>query len=237
MNTKKISCIVPTYNRPDFVVRTLEELKKQTVYDLLEIIVVDDGSVVEDLETSCAGLCDKYIRLDINSGSVSIPRAVGITHSTCEYIAPVDDDVFNYLDKFEVLLNAIEGTDAKLVYGDMKISDKEGQIGGSFIDNWDPTLPSGWGVDGSQYIYRSDVYEKVPLVFTRRACDWNTARAIKEEFPQDFIHVPQIVSHYYWWGGNRSGDPTTKENVIKPSLFKKYFNNEDNKYIIDFEDV
>ena len=218
----KISCVVPTYNRIEFLEQVLYNLRNIQTYKNLEIIVVDDGSKIpcKDLADKYA---DKYIRLQENSGSVSIPRAIGITHSTGEFIAHIDDDIFNCPDKFSKLHESIVDSDSKLVYGNMRIFKDGLEIPGSFIKDWNPLKPNGWGVDGSQFIYRADVYKKVPLVFTQRGCDWHTARQIKKYFSEDFIHIDYVVSYYTWHRSNRSLDDTTKSSVIYPSKFADYF--------------
>lgn len=234
-STGKVSCILPTYNRAEFLKTTLRSLKEQT-YKNLEIIVVDDGSE-QNMQGLCDGKCDKFIRLKENSGSVSIPRAVGITHATGEYIAHIDDDIWMSPTKIETLVSSLESSPAKLCYGNMSIFKQGVQTGQSRVSNWDPTLPQGWGVDGSQFIYRADVYERVPLIFCRRGCDWNTAKSIREHFDIDFVHVDEEVSRYFWHDSNRSLREETKTLAIHPKKFEQYFLNPKNRFKINYEAV
>lgn len=217
-----ISAIIPTYNRPDFLRESLESLFFQTFKDFNVMIVVDGLDKKKEYED----VIDKYSSLDIeviflkeNSGSVSIPRTIGIANSFSKYIAPVDDDIYNFPNKFELLLKNIE--DSKLCYGAMEIKNSP-YASFSYIHNWNPL--NGWGVDNSQLIYSREVYERIPLSFPKRACDWELAKQIYLEYP-GFKCTPDLVSRYTWHGGNRSLDDSTKIKEIYPEKYISYLIN------------
>jgi glycosyltransferase involved in cell wall biosynthesis len=217
-----LSVIIPTYNRPKMLANCLESLTKQSFKDFNITIVIDGGKDIIDYTQviSQFDLNIKTITLTENSGSVSIPRAIGIVNSDSKYIAPVDDDIYNYPNKFDVLLRSLESSTKKLAYGAMKVID--GPITYSFIPDWNPLIC--WGVDNSQIIYNRNVYKYIPVEFPRRACDWELAKLIYKRFP-GFISVPKIVSSYTWHGGNRSLDETTKTKEIFPTNYKSYLDN------------
>ena len=225
-----VSCIMPTYNRADFLEQRFTELEGSS-YKEWELIVVDDGSTdnTEEVVKNLKGDSDNihYVKVPKNSGCVSIPRAIGITFATGEYIAPWDDDVYHSTEKLEMLVSALSGTDSVLAYGDRYSKDQNNQVAYCTLKDWDPTGEPGWGVDGAQYIYRRSVYEDMDLVFCRRACDWHTAKEIWKVKP-GFVHVKQPVSIYEWHGKNRSLDDSTKEKIIHPEHYKFYF--EDSEY-------
>lgn len=216
-----ISCILPTYNRPSETYDRIVELRNQTIAHLLEIIVVNDGSYLD--YSKIESIKDiKYIKLEYNSGSVSIPRAIGISHSTMPYIAHIDDDVFNFTYKMELLLNHITRTDTLLCYGARITKELNGIEQISYTQPlWDPR--ETWGVDGGQFIYKN-IYNKIPYIFCRRACDYETAKAIAM-YDYSFSSIPNVVCNYIWHGKNRSLDPLTKERKIYPRSFEKYFKN------------
>ena len=227
-----VSCIMPTFNRCDMLQRRFHELRMSS-YDNWELIVVDDGSTddTEEVVKTLKGDDDRihYIKVSKNSGCVSIPRAIGIVQSQGEYIAPWDDDIFHSVDKLEFLVSALSGTDSSLAYGDRFTKDQDDKVTYLTLKDWDPTGNPGWGVDGSQYIYRKDVYSKMPLVFCKRACDWHTAKEIWKTNP-GFVQVTQPVAIYRWHGGNRSLDDTTKDKEIKLKDYEFYFENNDYTY-------
>jgi len=88
----KVSVIIPTHNRAEYLRNAIESASKQTFQDL-EIIVVDDNStdhtaeVVEGFENRKI----KYIRKNVKKGP-SAARNTAILESKGKYIAFLDDD-------------------------------------------------------------------------------------------------------------------------------------------------
>lgn len=212
----KISCILPTYNRASWAIARIKEILLSEVD--LEIIVVNDGG--EGFEFSDPKV--KIINLLENSSSVSIPRNIGITHSQGEYICNIDDDVISHQSKFISLSKLLDETDTELVFG-QRIEIKNGVIINSPVfDSWNPLSPHGWGIDNGQIMYRRSVYEKIPLVFSKRACDWELAKKI-QTISTPFISTREVVCTYIWHDKNRSLDDSTKIKSIYPGNFRKYF--------------
>jgi glycosyltransferase involved in cell wall biosynthesis len=216
-----ISCIIPTYNRPDNALSTIESIYNQTIFNKvpIEIIVVNDGST-EDYSNIKNLKNIKYIELEENSKSVSIPRAIGISYAIGSYIAHMDDDVVNFKNKLELLYSKIIETNTNLCYGSRITVDLQGNQAIEFIDSWDPRKT--WGIDGGQFIYKN-LYNKIPYVFCRRACDYETAKAIAN-YDYRFSFIKDPVCAYIWHGKNRSLDNSTITNQIYPRKFSKYFN-------------
>lgn len=90
----KVSIVVPTYNRGNFIQEMIESVISQT-YDNWELIIVDDGST-----DNTAEIITPYISKNIHYHSLehtgrSFARNYGISKSTGEFIAYLDsDDVF-----------------------------------------------------------------------------------------------------------------------------------------------
>lgn len=98
-----ISVIIPTYNRADFIIDTINSVLNQT-YQPKEIIVVDDGST-DDTQNILSKLFKtnpivKYIKQS-NKG-VSNARNVGIKNSSYEWIAFLDSDDIWCESKLEI---------------------------------------------------------------------------------------------------------------------------------------
>ena len=93
-NKGKISIIIPTYNRSNYVKRAVESVLDQS-YENTEIIVIDDASVDDTRETieSIKDKRIKYIRNKENKGA-NFSRNKGIKKSTGKYISFLDDDDF-----------------------------------------------------------------------------------------------------------------------------------------------
>jgi GT2 family glycosyltransferase len=92
-DTPAASVVVATFNRPDHVRTCLEHLSEQTSPPL-EIVVVDSSphrlteSVVADFPRV------RYVRNDRGPGTLATSRAIGLSVTTGEVIAFVDDDAY-----------------------------------------------------------------------------------------------------------------------------------------------
>lgn len=235
-----VSCIMPTYNRADiFLTEAIRHAQKQT-YEQWELIVIDDGSSDDTYDVVKQFFDDEriiYSRLYKNSGCVSIPRAIGIMLARGEFLAHWDDDIIHFPMKLEVLVKALnDNTNTDLAYGFRRAermhSPGEYDIVGPAY--YDPTIR--WGVDGSQFIYRSSVYKHIPLSLCKRGCDWEIMKLIWRNNP-GFVMVSDLVSQYNWHGGNRSlDDKGTKQRIYHPSDFEEYFTLLGNGYTYSLED-
>ena len=87
----KVSVIIPTYNRADTVIKTIESVLCQSFGDF-ELIVVDDGST-DDTASVVVGLNDARIRYvyQENSG-VSSARNLGLAKAAGEFVCFLDSD-------------------------------------------------------------------------------------------------------------------------------------------------
>lgn len=231
---------MPTYNRSNLVIQCFEEWVCPQEYKEWELIIVNDGSsdfhsdVLKDYfsrEKSYHHI--KLIRLDKCSNSVSIPRAIGISHSMGEFISHWDDDVLHYPNKLKELVNLlVQNPNYLLSYGQRDTLKGYWSLENKLVPQWETSQkvdiphwnPSErWGVDGGQYLYRSCVYEAMDLVFCRRGCDWETAKKIWELFPK-FICSDKEVCGYVWHDSNRSLNKETVSREIYPKEFLNYFN-------------
>ncbi|MEQ8223325.1 MAG: glycosyltransferase, partial [Candidatus Eremiobacterota bacterium] len=113
-----VSVIVPTYNRPDMIVNTLNSILNQTYQDF-EIIVINDGGI--EIEHIIKHLNRKkkitYIRL-VKNMERSVARNAGVKIARGKYIAYLDDDDIFYPDHLKILVEFLETTDCKVAYTD-----------------------------------------------------------------------------------------------------------------------
>jgi glycosyltransferase involved in cell wall biosynthesis len=97
----KISVIIPTYNRANSIIKSINSVISQT-YHNLEILVIDDCST-DNTESLVSKLNDtriKYIKLKENKGA-SFARNIGIKISTGKYITFQDSDDIYHSNKIE----------------------------------------------------------------------------------------------------------------------------------------
>ena len=88
----RVSVIIPTHNRSDFLRHAIASVLNQTYQDF-ELIIVDDASMDNTAEVVAAVNDEriKFLRHDKNKGG-SAARNTGIRASQCDFIAFLDDD-------------------------------------------------------------------------------------------------------------------------------------------------
>lgn len=117
-NGKKITVIIPAYNIEDLLERCVESVASQDYpQDLLEIIVVDDGSTdsTGKVADELALRYPNVIALHQKNGGSSSARNFGLSRATGDYIGFVDSD--DYVDPrmYKTLLEAAIKYDADMV--------------------------------------------------------------------------------------------------------------------------
>jgi glycosyltransferase involved in cell wall biosynthesis len=114
----KVSIIVPTFNRANFITRAITSIVNQTYKDL-EIIVIDDGST-DDTKSIVKSLSKetnvpiKYYRKE--NGGCASARNKGLEYSNGEFIAFLDSDDEWVPSALETLLSKIIQSHADFVY-------------------------------------------------------------------------------------------------------------------------
>ena len=89
---QKVSVIIPTINRVDSLCIAIKSVLLQT-YPVHEILICDDGSSDGTKEIVCAFNDDKIKWIDCGkNGRPAIPRNIGISKSTGDWFAFLDDD-------------------------------------------------------------------------------------------------------------------------------------------------
>lgn len=105
-----VSVIIPTYNRVNTIVRSINSVLNQTYKDI-EVIVVDDCSsdntisVLEEIQVKDNRL--KIVKHKCNEGAC-VARNTGIAHATGSYIAFHDSDDEWVHNKLEIQLKQLE---------------------------------------------------------------------------------------------------------------------------------
>lgn len=96
MNSNKVSVIIPSFNRYDYLLNAIDSIQNQT-YDNYEIIVVNDGSTEAGYQSNELKSVSRVIHVDRNNtpdwgGSRPAVRNYGISEASGDFIAFLDDD-------------------------------------------------------------------------------------------------------------------------------------------------
>ena len=128
----KISIIIPSYNRFDFLNNAIKSVKEQT-YKNVEIIVINDGSTDERYKTiEIEGI--NILHQEKNSkdlfgfANINYIRNIGIKYSTGKYIAFLDDDDYWLPRKLELQMKYMKENNCKM-------SSTDGYIGNGIYDS------------------------------------------------------------------------------------------------------
>lgn len=119
----KVSIIIPTYNRSQWVPKAIESAK--SAGEDVEVIVVDNGSV-DDTAEVCRGIEGiRYLRLDPNVRQARA-RNAGIEISSGEFLTFLDDDDQRLPHSLDAQIRLLE-SDPNLgfVYGRVLLGDSE----------------------------------------------------------------------------------------------------------------
>lgn len=118
----KISVIIPVYNVENYLDKSFESLKKQTIgFENLEIIFIDDCSTdnsfskikkYQETYKNVIALC-----LDKNSGTAGKPRNKGLEYATADYIMFLDPDNIFTSDACKLLYDEITNEKIDVVSG------------------------------------------------------------------------------------------------------------------------
>lgn len=122
----KISILIPTYNRAQYLVQAVQSIQQQTFTDW-EIVVVDDGST--DNTQSSLDVFGKLVKYfyQPNQG-VSVARNRAFRESVGDYIVFLDSDDWLLPQALETLWVAAQANPtANIIYGDAYLTDLAGK--------------------------------------------------------------------------------------------------------------
>jgi glycosyltransferase involved in cell wall biosynthesis len=130
MSGVKVSVVIPTYNRGQYILESVGSVLNQS-FNNCEVIVIDDGST-DDTRTVIEGIDDQrvvYLPTD-HSGRPSVPRNVGLNVATGKYIAFLDSDDLWLPEKLSLQVPLMEQrTDIDISYGNVMTFDQNSDKG------------------------------------------------------------------------------------------------------------
>ncbi|WP_313428717.1 glycosyltransferase [Siminovitchia terrae] len=122
----KLSVIVPVYNNGDHLLnKCFLSLKRSTLFDDMEIVMVDDGSTDGYTPGIVKRIANEYANVKTfffeegGSGSASRPRNKGAELATANYIAYLDPDNEAIHDGYDHLYKEVQGGRYDMAVGNM----------------------------------------------------------------------------------------------------------------------
>lgn len=116
---KKVSVIIPSKNRGQFLSRAVNSVDRQNYNGIIELIIIDDNSDVP-IKSADFDINNVKIKIFRNKSSLggAVSRNIGIDNATGDYLCFLDDDDEYYLDKLSVLSKYLDdNTDVDVVFG------------------------------------------------------------------------------------------------------------------------
>ena len=134
MEKYKVSVIIPTYKRSDFLGRAIQSVLDQT-YKNIEIIVSDDNIPESDFCIQTAAKVKafektgkvRYVKTSGKTGG-GPARNLAIKYCTGDYVAFLDDDDVFLPDKIEKQLDFMLENDLEMCYQDVKWLDENERL-------------------------------------------------------------------------------------------------------------
>lgn len=132
-----LTVIVPVYNNGQYLVsKCFRSLQRSSIFDRMEILLIDDGStdgitiqVVEDLARRFPRQVRAYANPTGGSGSASRPRNQGLDMASAPYVTYLDPDNEALGDGYARLLDTVKRTGAQFAIGNMlKLSTRRWKV-------------------------------------------------------------------------------------------------------------
>lgn len=236
----KLSVVIPAYNNGDFLLnKCFNSLKRSTMFNDMEIIIVDDGSTDEFTPAIIRRIAREHENVsafyynDGGSGSASRPRNKGFELSTAPYVTYLDPDNEAVNDGYHKLYQEIHKNNYDLVVGNIfRVSDKEIRINytrAAYTANGNKELID----DNSRQVLVKSKFKAASiqaLIVKREIIETNTLKMVVGAAGQDtmFFHelmlcakkvkLKEIDVHIYYAAVSGS-----TVNSITKRFFEKYY--------------
>ena len=245
MSKPLVSTIISTYNSEEFIKGRLDNLIEQTIFDRIEIIIVNSGS-----EQNEEFIITKYLSKHKNIKYLKTEKREtiykawnrGIKISSGKYITNANTDDRLRIDALEILLRKMEvNNDCAIAYADQYITnipnaalnDIKKKKKFNRLEYSRIKLFFGY-LAGPQSMWRSSLHFNDDIWFDEKlevAGDYDFVCRVAEKYP--LIRVPGVLGWYYKSDQNlnkelQNIDLTTSETYqIQDKYLRRYINSLD----------
>ena len=141
-----LSIVIPTFNRPEMLRRAVASVVS-TQPLRTEIIVVDDGSIVDARSglapVNSSGVCVRAFRVDHNRGPQAA-RNLGIRRARFSHVAFLDSDDAFTPDKVDAILTEIERAPVDILFHAVDGMPKYNWLARHWHRTWRYVVPFHW---------------------------------------------------------------------------------------------
>lgn len=209
----RVSVVIPSFNCEQYLAEAVRSALAQS-YDPIEVIVVDDGSKV-DQSRALQGIVDSRLRfIRQENRGVAGARNTGVHESHGELIAFLDADDRWLPRKLEVQWAVMQATQADVVFCDLHRFRRDRRLPSTYLGSLG-TPPEGLFF---RALVRKNVVPLSTALVTRRALDavggfcedpavwedWDLWLRLARRYR--FSYTPEVLAEYRLHDANASGD-------------------------------
>ena len=226
---KKISIIIPVYNREKEIEKCLESVINQKNIEEIETIIINDGST-DNSENIILNYIQNHQKIDIkyiqkeNEG-IAKTRNLGIKKANGKYIMFVDSD--DYIDKnLTEKLDKYINEDVDLIKFKLQRVDKKGNI----LEKVDgPVFDKISGEKGFNKLYYTDLLLDSPCVYIiKKEIFEKNNFEFKGTYHEDFGLIPLVIvssktmvsTPYYFYQYVQVPDSITRNESYEKTIKK-----------------
>jgi glycosyltransferase involved in cell wall biosynthesis len=234
-----VSVIIPTFNRPDLLKRSIESVLQQTWPDFEILVINDGGADVSNILKIPGQEKIRYFNLPENKGR-GHARNFAINNSSGKYLAYLDDDDLFYPGHLEKLVNFLENNrQYKAVYAGAMLTKLE-IVNGAYVETGKtPFLTEKFDYDSLlvigniallSVIHHKSCIEATGLFDETLSCneDWDFWIRLGKKF--GFAVVNEITCEFFY----RAGKDLTDFYKTRKIIYERY-KSENRPYEVELE--
>lgn len=224
----RVSVLIPTYNRQEYIGEAIRSIQSQT-YEDCEIVVVDDGST-DDTEQVVKRFGDDIRYIYQQNQGVSTARNLAFRKSTGEYVVFLDSDDYLLPNALGNLAHALDDSPTSdIVYSNGYIVDTDG-VHQATLSDYSPrpfvdaletfVVGNPLGLHGT--MFRRSALERIDGPFDPQMLgyeDWDMIMRLKAN-GCTFHFLAAYTACYRFHGGNKSAPKSALSEKRRLSLWR-----------------